>query len=320
MSGQEGWVRAIAPGSVSNVCCGFDLLGFSIAGWQDAVDARSSPEPGVRLLEVSGDGGRLPRDAAANTAGVAAAKLLELVGAEDRGVELRLFKGLPLASGLGSSGASAVASLMATNEALALAADPSQMLAAAMEGERVACGAAHPDNVAPSLLGGLLLIRPGRPPAITELPVPEGLTCALLHAHTEVATEAARAVLPAEVPLSTLTAQAGNLAALIAGLFNEDDRLISSALVDLVAEPVRAGMTPGFEAVRHAARQAGALGAGLSGSGPSIFAWTREPTRADRIADAMEEALARETGLEGDLLTFPVGVPGARVVGGRERY
>ena len=315
MSDQEGWVRAIAPGSVSNVCCGFDLLGFAIAGWQDAVDARSSSEPGVRLLEVTGDEGRLPRDPASNTAGVAVARLLGLMGAEERGVELRLHKGLPLASGLGSSGASAVAALVATNEALDLGADTLQMLSAAMEGERVACGAAHPDNVAPTLHGGLLLIRPGAPPTLTELPVPEGLTCALLHPHSEVATEAARAVLPAEVPLSTLTAQAGNLAALVTGLFQENDSLISSALVDLVAEPVRAAMTPGFEAVRHAAIEAGALGAGLSGSGPTMFAWTREPARADRIADAMQQALHRETGLAGDLLTFPVGVAGAQVVG-----
>jgi homoserine kinase len=318
MSGEPGrWVRAAAPASVSNVCCGFDLLGFAVAGWQDVVAARPSPRPGVRLSEVTGDGGRLPRGAEENTAGVAAAKLLELMGREggaQPGVELRLHKGLPLASGLGSSGASAVAALVATNEALALGADEARLLAAAMEGERVACGAAHPDNVAPSLRGGLLLVRPGAPPELTALPVPAGLTCVLLHPHSEVATEAAREVLPAEVSLSTLTAQAGNLAALVTGLFRGDDRLIAGALVDLVAEPVRAGMTPGFEAVRRACREAGALGAGLSGSGPTIFAWTREPQRAERIAAAMRQALERDTGLEGDLLISPVGATGARLL------
>ncbi len=319
MSGEAGWVRAAAPASVSNVCCGFDLLGFAVAGWQDVVEARSSPEPGVRLIEVTGDGGRLPRGAGENTAGVAATRLLELVDRKGRaGVDLRLHKGLPLASGLGSSGASAVAALVATNEALGLAAEPGQLLAAAMEGERVACGTAHPDNVAPTLHGGLLLVRPGDPPELTELPVPAGLTCVLIHPHSEVATEAARAVLPAEVPLSTLTTQAGNLAALVTGLFRGDDRLISAALVDLVAEPVRAGMTPGFEPVRRAAVTAGALGAGLSGSGPTMFAWTREPQRANRIAESMARALERETGLEGDLLTFPLGAPGARVLGDGE--
>ena len=318
MSREAGrWVRAAAPATVANVSCGFDLLGFAVAGWEDVVAARSSPEPGVRLLEVTGDGGRLPSTAHENTAGVAAANLLELVGKSDRvapGVELRLHKGLPLASGLGSSGASAVAALVATNEALGLAADATQLLAAAMEGERAACGTAHPDNVAPALHGGLLLVRPGQPPQITELPVPAGLTCVLLHPHSEVATETARAALPAKVPLATVTAQAGNLAALVAGLYRGDDRLIAVALVDFVAEPVRAAMNPGFEAVRHAALGEGALGAGLSGSGPTVYAWTREEDRAARIGEAMRRALDREAGLEGDLLVSPVGAPGARVV------
>ncbi|MFQ5349537.1 MAG: homoserine kinase [Thermoanaerobaculia bacterium] len=319
--GEAVWVRAAAPASVSNVCCGFDLLGFAIAGWQDVVEARRSPEPGVRLLEVSGDDGRLPRNPEENTAGVAVAKLLELLGwtgGGAPGVELRLHKVLPLASGLGSSGASAVAALVATDEALGLGADEARLLAAAMEGERVACGAAHPDNVAPTLHGGLLLVRPGEapgePPELTELPVPDGLTCVLLHPHSEVATQAARAVLPVEVPVSTLTAQAGNLAALVTGLFRGDDGLISAALVDLVAEPVRADMTPGFAGVRRAALAAGALGGGLSGSGPTMFAWTREPEQAERVAEAMRRALERDTGLDGDLLISPVGARGARVV------
>jgi homoserine kinase len=322
VSGEAGrWVRAVAPATVSNISCGFDLLGFAVEGWQDVVEARSSAEPGVRLLEVTGDDGRLPRTAHENTAGVAAAKLLELVGEGDReprGVELRLRKGLPLASGLGSSGASAVAALVATNEALGLGADAAQLLTAAMEGERVACGAAHADNVAPALHGGLLLVRPGEPPELTELPVPAGLTSVLIHPHAEVATEAARAALPAAVPLSTMTAQAGNLAALVAGLFRGDDRLIASALVDLVAEPVRAGMTPGFEAMRWDALGAGALGCGLSGAGPTVFAWTREPDRATPIGEAMRRALEREAGLEADLLISPVGAPGARIVGDGE--
>ncbi len=310
------WVRAASPASVSNVCCGFDLLGFAVAGWQDVVEARSSRRPGVRLVEVTGDDGRLPRAADENTAGVAVTRLFELLdrGEEDPGVELRLRKGLPLASGLGSSGASAVAALVAADRALGLGAGEELLLAAAMEGERVACGAAHPDNVAPSLRGGLLLVRPGEPPALTELPVPTGLTCVLLHPHSEVSTASARAVLPVKVPLSTLTAQAGNLAALVTGLFRDDDALISAALVDLVAEPVRAAMTPGFEAMRRAAVAAGALGAGLSGSGPTTFAWVRGGEGAERVAAAMQEALEREAGLEGDVLISPVGASGARVL------
>jgi homoserine kinase len=319
MNGAAGWVRASAPASVSNVCCGFDLLGFAVAGWQDVVEARRAERPGVRLLEVSGDQGRLPRTAEENTAGVAVRALLEATGLSDvegRGVELRLHKGLPLASGLGSSGASAVAALVATQAALGLEVDESLLLAAAMEGERVACGTPHPDNVAPTLRGGLLLVRPDEPPELIELPVPAGLTCVLRHPHSEVATEAARQVLPAEVPLATLTAQAGNLASLVTGVFRADDRLISTALVDLVAEPVRSGMTPGFDAVRRAARAAGALGAGLSGSGPTMFAWVRGAAGAERVAEAMQTALDSDTGVGADLLISPVGVAGAKLLDG----
>lgn len=313
MSGD--WTRAFAPATVSNLGCGFDLLGFALAEWGDVVAARPARAPGVRLLEIRGDGGRLPLAAEDNTAGVAARRLLELTdSARGAGVELELEKGLPLASGLGSSGASAVAAALAVDAALDLGADEEVLLAAAMAGEEVACGTAHPDNVAPALMGGLLLIRPESPPAIIRLPVPGDLCVAVLHPHAEVATAAARAVLPASVPLATMTRQAGNLAALVTGLHTGDDELIESALVDHVAEPVRAGLTPGFEAMRQAALAAGALGAGLSGSGPSVFALCRGAERARAAGEAMRRALATAADLEGDLLVSPVGAPGARVL------
>ncbi len=310
-------MRAFAPATVANVTCGFDILGFAVCEWGDTVEARAAAEPGVRLLEVSGDGGRLPTDARRNTAGVAALELLALAGRQGRrptGVRLRLRKGLPLASGLGSSAASGVAAAVAVDAALGLEASESQLLAAAIEGERVACGTAHADNAAPALHGGLILVRPGTPPALTRLPVPPGLTCILLHPHSEVATEAARAVLPAEVPLATLTAQAGNLAALVAGLFRGDEALIASALVDHVAEPVRAAMTPAFNEIRRAAMTAGALGCGLSGSGPTVFAWAAGADGAAAIAAAMREALRQNAEIDGDLLISPVGAPGARLL------
>ncbi|MCP4200809.1 MAG: homoserine kinase [bacterium] len=313
-------MRAFAPASVSNITCGFDLLGFAVESWGDIVEARATPEPGVHLRKITGDGGRLPTEARENTAGVAALELLAAEGnaASSGGVELRLHKGLPLASGLGSSAASGVAAAVAVNEALRLDAGVDRLLAAAVEGERVACGTPHPDNAAPSLCGGLLLARPGVPTVVTQLRVPGGLTCVLLHPHCEVATEMARAALPATVPLSTLVLQAGNLAALVAGLLNEDYDLIASAMVDQVAEPVRAAMTPGFEAVRHAALAAGALGCGLSGSGPTLFAWARSREEAAGLEAVMLTALHDEAGLDGDTLISPVGAPGARILTGDE--
>jgi homoserine kinase len=312
-------VRAFAPASVANVTCGFDLLGFAVASWGDTVEARSTTEPGVRLVEITGDGGRLPTDPFQNTAGVAALALLGQLapGVEPVvvGVELKLHKGLPLASGLGSSAASGVAAALAVNAVLGLDASAGRLLAAAVEGERVACGTAHPDNAAPSLHGGLLLVRSGVSPAITPLRVPEGLTAILLHPHAEVATEAARAALPSEIPLAVSLRQSGNLAALVAGLMTDDFDLIASAMVDHIAEPVRTAMTPGFDAVRAAALAAGAIGCGLSGSGPTIFAWARDSNQAAAIESAMRQALGSAAGLDGESLISPVGAPGARIVG-----
>ncbi len=327
------WSRAFAPATVSNVTCGFDLLGFAVEDWGDVVEARATSEPGVHLREISGDGGRLPTDPRENTAGVAALELLaraEENGALEKGdelrlgVELRLHKGLPLASGLGSSAASGVAAAVAVNAALDLNAPADHLLAAAVEGERIACGTPHADNVAPSLYGGLLLVRSGvsaepEPesesfPAVTTLHIPPGLTTVLLHPHAEVTTEAARAVLPATLPLGTSIRQAGNLAALVAGLINEDYELIASAMVDHIAEPVRLAMTPGLEAVRRAALAAGALGCGLSGSGPTIFAWSKTADQAAEIESSMRQALRDAARLDGDSLISPVGARGARIL------
>lgn len=310
----RNWVRAFAPATVANVTCGFDLLGFAVEGWGDTVSARWSGEPGVHLRKITGDGGRLPTDPNENTAGVAAIALLSEEYGNNLGVDLELHKGLPLASGLGSSAASGVAAAVAVNAALSLGAGADRLLAAAVEGERVACGTAHPDNAAPSLHGGLLLVRSGVDPAITRLRVPNGLTAVLLHPHAEVATEAARAVLPANIPLPTAIRQSGDLAALVAGLMTDDFDLIASALVDHIAEPVRTSMTPGFDAVRRAALEAGALGCGLSGSGPTIFAWSKNASEAVEIESAMRAALSAATQLDADSLVSPVGAAGARVL------
>jgi homoserine kinase len=312
----RGWVRAFAPASVSNLTCGFDLLGYAIEGWGDVVEARRTTEPGVRLLEITGDDDRLPTDPRENSAGIAALALLErCTGTEHAvGVEIRLQKGLPLASGLGSSGASGVAAAVAVNAALQLDADLDALLSAAVEGERAASGAAHLDNVAPALHGGLVLVRPDSSPRVTRLPVPDDLVSIILHPHAEVRTRAARAALPPTVPLSTLTIQAGNLAALVTGLLRGDFDLIASAMVDHVAEPVRIAMTPGFDNVRRAALDAGALGCGLSGSGPTIFAWSRGLDGAGDIEKAMRQALRSATDLEGETKISTLNAPGARLL------
>jgi homoserine kinase len=250
-----------------------------------------------------------------NTAGAAAAALLERLGAA-RGVRLRIHKGIPLASGVGSSGASAVAAVVAVNELLGRPAPLEVLLEAAMQGEAAGCGAAHPDNVAPCLYGGFVLARAVSPPDVIRLPVPEGLCCAVLHPHLEVATGTARALLGDHVPLPAAVRQWGNVGALVAGLFLNDLPLIGRTLEDHVAEPKRAHLVPGFAAVKQAAGRAGALGCSLSGSGPSMFALCASLDRAELVGEAMREAFARESSIGSDLWVSPVGRRGARIVAG----
>ncbi len=305
-------VRVFAPATVSNVACGFDVLGFAVDGPGDEVVAGERAEPGVELLEVTGDGGRLPRYAERNTAGVAVRALLEAAGC-GRGVTLRLHKRMPLSSGLGSSAASGVAAAFAASRVLGLDAPREELLRCAMAGEEMASGSAHPDNAAPAVYGGLVLIRASDPPDVVPLPVPEGLACAVVRPHIEVETKAARGLLGDTVSLRAAVAQWGNLGALVAGLFRGDLELIARSLEDSIAEPKRAALVPGFAAAKNAAAAAGALGCSLSGSGPSTFALCASRRQAERAAAAMAAAYEGE-GLESDSLVSPVGTQGVRVV------
>jgi homoserine kinase len=310
-------IAAFAPATVSNVACGFDVLGFALDTPGDVVIAEPRPEPGVEIAAIDGDGGRLTRDAARNTAGAAAQALLARLGAA-RGIRLTLQKGIPLASGVGSSGASAVAALVACNELLGRPAPLEVLFECAMQAEMAGCGAAHPDNVGPSLYGGFVLARSGALPDgssdLIRLPVPEGLSCAVLHPHLEVETRSARALLGETVPLAAAIRQWGNVGGLVAGLFRSDFPLIARTLEDHIAEPKRAHLVPGFEAVKQAASAAGALGCSLSGSGPSIFALCSSLDRADLVGEAMRTAFSSCSDVGADLWVSPVGRRGARIV------
>ncbi len=305
-------VRAFAPATVSNVACGFDIFGFAIAGPGDHVVARPRPQPGVEIAEITGDGGRLPREPAGNTAGVAVRALLAKVGST-AGVALSVHKQMPLASGLGSSAASGVAAVVAVSHLLELDLPPEELLKCALEGERSACGSAHGDNAAPSLYGGFVLVRRSEPPDVVPLPVPDGLACALVRPHIEIATGPARQLLGDTVPLTDAVIQWANVGGLVAGLYRGDFELIARCLEDRIAEPKRAPQVPGFAVVRQAAIDAGALGCSLSGSGPSIFALCRCLAEAETVADRMMAGLAGE-GLAADRIVSPVGVAGARIV------
>jgi homoserine kinase len=306
-------IAAYAPATVSNVACGFDVLGFALDEPGDVVVAGPREEPGVAIVAIHGDGGRLSLDPSRNTAGAAALALLESLETI-RGVTLTLHKGLPLASGVGSSGASAVAAVVAVNELLGRPAGLDVLFACAMAGEQVGCGSAHPDNVAPALYGGFVLARSAHPPDIVHLPVPEGLSCAVLHPRLEVQTGAARALLGETVPLRDAVRQWGNLGGLVAALFLSDRALLGRSLEDVIAEPKRAGLVPGFYQVKTAALSAGALGCSLSGSGPSVFALTASLDEARRVGDAMRHAFDTASSAGADVWVSPVGRQGARVI------
>lgn len=308
-------VRAFAPATVSNVGCGFDVLGFAVEAPGDEVVAERRAAPGVELLEVTGDGGRLPRDVGANTAGVAARRLLALHERRDLGVGLRLHKAMPIGSGLGSSAASAVAAAVAVDALYALGSSREQLLTAALEAEQKACGAGHADNAAPSIWGGAVLIRAHDPPDVVALPVPAGLSCALVKPRIEISTRAARGALPASVPLSDAVAQWANVGALVAALHSGDLELLGRSVADRVAEPRRAGLIPGFGAATAAARAHHAIACGISGSGPTVFALAAGRDAADEVADAMVTAF-RHQGVETDRWVSSVGAPGARIVAG----
>jgi homoserine kinase len=306
---------AFAPATVANVACGFDVLGLALGAPGDTVIAELADEPGVHISRITGDGGRLTLDPARNTASVAARKVLELARpAAVPGICLEIQKGLPLSSGMGSSAASAVAAALAVSSLLGLRFGYGELLAAALEGERVVAGAGHADNAAACLYGGFVLVRSTSPLDIVRLPIPPGLSVAVLRPHIEMSTRAARDLLPDRIALADAVRQWANVGALVSGLHSGDLDLVSRALVDFVAEPVRSAGVPGFLTVKRAAIEAGALGSSLSGSGPSIFALCRDLETAETVARKMGDAFSAATTLPWDLHVSPVSVAGARLV------
>jgi homoserine kinase len=307
-------VRVFAPATVSNLGPGFDVLGLALHRPGDIVEAEAMARPGVALADVSGDGGLLPRDAARNAAGVAAGEVLRLAGGT-AGLRLRLLKGMPLESGLGSSGASAAAGAVAANEALGRPLEAHDVVRCAMAGERAACGSTHADNVAPAVLGGIVLIRSYDPLDLVRLPVPDGLYIAVVHPHCEVSTSEARARLAGRAfALQDIVANAGNLGALVAALHQGNLALLGRCIDDHLVEPVRAAMIPAYADVRAAARDAGALGCGISGSGPSMFALCDSDEAAARTAVAMRRAFKARAALGSEAWVSPVNRAGAHLL------
>ena len=313
-------VRIFAPASAANLGPGFDVLGLALPRPGDVVEAEPCPGGAVEIAEISGDGGVLSRDPAINVAGVAAAATLRVLEAREvaRGVGVRLWleKQMPLASGLGSSAASGVAGAMAVNELFGGTLSRQELVACAREGECVASGWGHADNVAPSLLGGIVLIRSYDPFEVLSLPVPPSLRVVVARPHFDLPTRTARALVgERRYPVQDAVANLGQLGAFVAALFKNDLRLLGRAVSDRLAEPVRSTLIPGFDAVKAAALDAGALGCSISGAGPSLFALCDADDRARDVAAAMQASFATAASLESDVYVGPVNTTGAVVIG-----
>lgn len=305
---------AFAPASIGNVAVGFDMLGLAIAGPGDRVIARRRAKPGVRLAGVRDARGEahrdLPADAARNTASIAATAFWEQHG--EGGLELEVEKGIPLESGMGSSAASAVAAVVAANALLTTPLAPAELLPFALEGERYSSGEQHADNVAPSLLGGLVLCPSFLLPATVAITPPPGISSVLLHPDLKVATARARRGLSRTCTMEQWLTQQAYLAVFILGCERGDSGLLRKSLQDVVIEPQRIALVPPFERIKAAALRQGALGSSLSGSGPSVFALAPEP-RAAAVAEAMEAA-CRDAGFACESWVSPLDAPGARLL------
>jgi homoserine kinase len=280
-------IKAFAPATVANVCCGFDVLGFAVDMPGDEVILTLNTSNEVTVSKIVGDGGKLPLEANKNTASVAVQSFLKSIG-KTQGVEIELYKNLPLGSGMGSSAASGVAALVAINHLMGNPFTRNELIVHAMEAERVACGSAHADNVAPCLMGGFVLVRDYNPLDVIKIPATENLYATLVHPHLELKTSDSRRVLKPTVNLKDAISQTGNIAGLMIGLTTEDYSLISRSLKDTIAEPIRSAFIPGFEQVRNAAAAAGGLGCGISGSGPTMFSLSKDSATAAKVGEAMQ--------------------------------
>lgn len=302
-------IKVFAPASVANVACGFDILGFAIEKPGDELIARFSNTPGLKISKITGAKGKLPYEIEKNTAGIAALKLLEHLGESERGIEIEIHKKMPFGSGLGSSAASAAAAVMAINELLRRPLTKRELLPFAVLGEQVADGAYHADNVAPSLLGGIQLIRNNATLDVHRLPLPRGLFAVVVYPQVEILTKNARNILSDTVKLKQCIQQTGNLGGLIIGLYNSDIELIRRSLQDVIIEPQRAQLIPHFQAVKEAALSNDALGCSISGAGPSIFALCANSITAELVGTAMQKVFT-DAKIENQLFISPINQEG----------
>jgi homoserine kinase len=279
-------IKLFCPATIANLSCGFDVLGLCLATAGDEMIIRKSDEKGIRITKIVG--ADLPLETKKNVAGVAALALLEEVET-DIGFEIEIYKNIKAGSGIGSSAASSAGAVFGINELLGRPFTRKELVKFAMQGEKLASGNAHADNVAPCLLGGFTLVRSANPLDIIKIDSPSELYATVVHPQIELKTSDARSVLKKTVSLKSAITQWGNVGGLVAGLYTNDYELIGRSLHDEIIEPVRSMLIPGFDLIKKTAYENGALGSGISGSGPSIFALSKGKETAEKIGEAMRK-------------------------------
>ncbi|MFH6604486.1 homoserine kinase [Maribacter algicola] len=303
-------IRVFCPATIANISCGFDVLGVALDSVGDEMVVRKIPEKGIRITKLEGQD--LPKETERNVAGVAGLTLLEASG-YDGGFEIEIYKKIKAGSGIGSSAASSSGAVWAMNELLGRPFSKIDLVRFAMEGERLASAVAHADNVAPALYGGFTLVRSYDPLDVVSIPNPPELYATVIHPQIEVKTSDSRSVLRTKITLAQGIKQWGNVGGLIAGLFTNDYDLIGRSLEDHIVEPIRSILIPGFDNVKSEALNAGALGCGISGSGPSIFAFCKGETIAKKVSESMKEVY-QDIGIDHDVHVSKINTNGVRAI------
>ena len=303
-------VKVFAPASVANVAVGYDVLGFAINEPGDDIILRKKGNKPLHVHSIHGVGKNIPRAIQKNTAGLAALKVLEALGEQDMPLQMEIYKNMAIGTGLGSSAASAVAGAMAVNELLGKPFEKKDLLPFAVAGEEIADGAWHGDNVAPSLLGGMVLVRDNQTLDFKKIHVPQGLFVSIIYPHVQIFTSDSRAVVSDIVSLKQLVSQTGNMGAFIAGMFTSDFGMIRRSLKDHVIEPQRKHLIPFYEELKDIALQSDALGFNISGAGPTMFALCSNNLIAENICERTKAFLSDKK-LESDVFVSSINMEGA---------
>lgn len=303
-------IKIFSPATVANVACGFDVLGFCLDSVGDDMVIRKVDKKGIHITKI--EGFNLPYEAELNVAGVSALAMYEAIDV-DFGFEIEIYKNIKPGSGIGSSAASAVGSVFGMNELLGRPFNKTQLTEFAIKGEALASKCEHADNLAPALFGGFTLVKGISPLQILEIPSPDELYATIIHPQIEIKTSESRAILPKEVPLADAIEQWANVGSLIHALHTNDYKLISNSLHDVIVEPHRSKLIPHFDDVKQAVLTAGALGAGISGSGPSIFSLSNGLEMAKKVKNAMESVYSK-TGIAFELHVSKINTKGVKII------